>query len=170
MQRRDFLKYSAFLGAATMLPAWSRFAFAAQERPALGIPPLLTADNAQKITLNIQQGKMAFIPGKTTQTWGYNGDLLGPALKLRRGKPVTVDIVNKLPEATTVHWHGLEISGEQDGGPQAIIAPGGIRTVSFTPDQPEATCWFHPHTHGKTGHQVAMGLAGLVLIEDDNTA
>lgn len=122
MQRRDFLKYSAFLGAATMLPAWSRFAFAAQERPALGIPPLLTTDNAQKITLNIQQGKMAFIPGKTTQTWGYNGDLLGPALKLRRGKPVTVDIVNKLPEATTVHWHGLEISGEQDGGPQAIIA------------------------------------------------
>ncbi|VDY35655.1 Copper efflux oxidase [Morganella morganii] len=113
---------------------------------------------------------MAFIPGKTTQTWGYNGDLLGPALKLRRGKPVTVDIVNKLPEATTVHWHGLEISGEQDGGPQAIIAPGGTRTVSFTPDQPEATCWFHPHTHGKTGHQVAMGLAGLVLIEDDNTA
>ncbi|HHN8407779.1 TPA: multicopper oxidase CueO [Morganella morganii] len=170
MQRRDFLKYSAFLGAATMLPAWSRFAFAAQERPALGIPPLLTADNAQKITLNIQQGKMAFIPGKTTQTWGYNGDLLGPSLKLQRGKPVTVDIVNKLPEATTVHWHGLEISGEQDGGPQAIIAPGATRTVRFTPDQPEATCWFHPHTHGKTGHQVAMGLAGLVLIEDDNTA
>ena len=46
-----------------MLPAWSRFAFAAQERP-LGIPPLLTADNARKITLNIQQGKMAFIPAK----------------------------------------------------------------------------------------------------------
>lgn len=64
MQRRDFLKYSAFLGAATMLPAWSRFAFAAQERPALGIPPLLTADNAQKITLNIQQGQMVFIPEK----------------------------------------------------------------------------------------------------------
>ncbi|MEG0277874.1 MAG: multicopper oxidase CueO [Morganella sp. (in: enterobacteria)] len=170
MQRRDFLKYSVFLGAATMLPAWSRFAFAAENRPSLGIPPLLPSDNAQKITLNIQQGQVSFAAGKTTPTWGYNGDLLGPALKLKRGKPVTVDIVNKLPEATTVHWHGLEISGEQDGGPQAIIEPGKTRTVNFTPDQPEATCWFHPHTHGKTGYQVAMGLAGLVLIEDENSA
>ena len=57
--------------------------------------------------------------------------------------------------------------GEQDGGPQATIAPGKSRTVTFTPDQAESTCWFHPHTHGITGKQVAMGLGGLVIIEDD---
>ncbi|SUB18363.1 Copper efflux oxidase [Pantoea agglomerans] len=47
-----------------------------------------------------------------------------------------------------------------------MIAPGGSRQVSFTPDQPAATCWYHPHLHGKTGHQVAQGLAGLILLED----
>ena len=65
---------------------------------------------------------MAFILAKPPKHRDITVIYWAPALKLRRGKPVTVDIVNKLPEATTVHWHGLEISGEQDGGPQAIIA------------------------------------------------
>jgi blue copper oxidase len=80
---------------------------------------------------------------------------------------VTVDIHNTLAEETTLHWHGLP--GEVDGGPQGIIKAGGTRSVTFTPNQRAATCWFHPHQHGKTGHQVAMGLAGLVLIEDDES-
>ncbi|MBN0343298.1 multicopper oxidase domain-containing protein, partial [Pseudomonas aeruginosa] len=50
-----------------------------------------------------------------------------------------------------------------------VIAPGATRTVSFTPTQRAATCWFHPHQHGSTGRQVAMGLAGLVLIEDEES-
>jgi blue copper oxidase len=95
--------------------------------------------------------------------------LLGPALQLRKGKAVTVDIHNTLAEETTLHWHGLEVPGEVDGGPQGIIKAGGKRSVTFTPEQRAATCWFHPHQHGKTGHQVAMGLAGLVLIEDDES-
>ncbi|WP_164066761.1 multicopper oxidase domain-containing protein, partial [Serratia marcescens] len=73
-----------------------------------------------------------------------------------------VDITNQLAEETTLHWHGLEVPGEVDGGPQGVIAPGATRTVSFTPTQRAATCWFHPHQHGSTGRQVAMGLAGLV--------
>ena len=51
-----------------------------------------------------------------------------------------------------------------------MIHPGATRTVNFTVDQPAATCWFHPHTHGKTGSQVMMGLAGLVLLEDEESA
>lgn len=116
----------------------------------------------------VQAGKTTFGQHAAT-TWGYNGNLLGPALQLRKGKAVTVDIHNTLAEETTLHWHGLEVPGEVDGGPQGIIRPGGKRSVNFTPDQRAATCWFHPHQHGKTGHQVAMGLAGLVLIEDDES-
>ena len=56
--------------------------------------------------------------GKAATTWGYNGNLLGPAVKLQRGKAVTVDIYNQLTEETTLHWHGLEVPGEVDGGPQ----------------------------------------------------
>jgi len=167
MQRRDFLKYSAALGAMSALPLWSRSLFAA-ERPALPVPPLLTADAQNRIALTVQAGETLF-GNKRAATWGYNGALLGPALQLRQGREVTVEIRNALAEETTVHWHGVEVPGEVDGGPQGIIKPGGSRTVTFTPTQQAATCWFHPHQHGKTGRQVAMGLAGLVLIEDENS-
>lgn len=165
MQRRDFLKYSVALGVASALPLWSRSVFAA-DRPALPIPELLTADASNRIQLIVQAGQSNFA-GKTATTSGYNGNLLGPAVKLNKGQSVNVDIHNQLAEETTLHWHGLEIPGEVDGGPQGIIPAGGKRSVTFTPDQRAATCWFHPHQHGKTGHQVAMGLAGLVLIEDE---
>ncbi|MBJ9338522.1 multicopper oxidase CueO [Citrobacter portucalensis] len=165
MQRRDFLKYSVALGVASALPLWSRSVFAA-DRPVLPIPDLLTADASNRMQLVVQAGKSSFA-GKTATTWGYNGNLLGPAVKLNKGQSVTVDIHNQLAEETTLHWHGLEIPGEVDGGPQGIIPAGGKRSVTFTPDQRAATCWFHPHQHGKTGRQVAMGLAGLVLIEDE---
>ncbi|MES3501031.1 multicopper oxidase CueO [Citrobacter portucalensis] len=165
MQRRDFLKYSVALGVASALPLWSRSVFAA-DRPALPIPDLLTADASNRMQLVVQAGQSSFA-GKTATTWGYNGNLLGPAVKLNKGQSVTVDIHNQLAEETTLHWHGLEIPGEVDGGPQGIIPAGGKRSVTFTPDQRAATCWFHPHQHGKTGRQVAMGLAGLVLIEDE---
>lgn len=167
MQRRDFLKYSAALGVASALPLWSRAAFAA-ERPVLPIPNLLAPDARNQVNLVVQAGKTAFGAHHAT-TWGYNGNLLGPAIQLRKGKALTVNIHNTLNEETTVHWHGLEVPGEVDGGPHGIIKPGGQRTVTFTPEQRAATCWFHPHQHGKTGHQVAMGLAGLVLIEDDES-
>nr|WP_318382936.1 multicopper oxidase CueO [uncultured Enterobacter sp.] len=167
MQRRDFLKYSAALGVMSALPGWSARAMAADTR-ALPIPPLLTADAQNRLQLTVQAGKTVF-GNKTATTWGYNGNLLGPAIQLRRGTAVTVQIRNQLAEETTVHWHGLEVPGEVDGGPQGIISAGGERTVTFTPSQRAATCWFHPHQHGKTGHQVAMGLAGLVLIEDDES-
>ena len=165
MQRRDSLKYSVALGVASALPLWSRTAFAA-DRPALPIPDLLTADASNRIQLIVKAGQSTFA-GKTATTWGYNGNLLGPAVKLNTGQAVSVDIHNQLAEETTLHWHGLEIPGEVDGGPQGVIPAGGKRSVTFTPAQRAATCWFHPHQHGKTGRQVAMGLAGLVLIEDD---
>lgn len=167
MYRRDFLKYSAVLGVASALPLWSRFALAA-DRPTLPLPNLLVPDTQSRIRLTVQAGQTLF-NGKAATTWGYNGNLLGPAIQLRRGKAVTVNIQNTLAEETTLHWHGLEVPGEVDGGPQGVIKPGETRTVSFTPQQPAATCWLHPHQHGKTGHQVAMGLAGLVLIEDNDS-
>jgi len=164
MQRREFLKLTAAVSVASALPLWSRSVFAAS-RPSLPVPELLTADARNRISLIIQAGKTQFGSHLAT-TWGYNGNLLGPALQLKQGEQATIDIHNRLAEETTVHWHGLEVPGAVDGGPQGVIAAGGSRTVTFTPTQRAATCWFHPHQHGKTGRQVAMGLAGLVLISD----
>lgn len=168
MHRRDFIKWTTLMGAATTLPGWSRLAFAA-DRPVLPVPAILKADYKGNYTLNLQRGQSQFLPGVTTETWGVNGDLLGPALRIKRGEPVKVTINNHLDVASTVHWHGLEIPGDIDGGPQGVIAPGASRTVQFQLDQPASTCWFHPHPHQTSGYQVAMGLAGLVLIEDDES-
>ncbi|WP_345830557.1 multicopper oxidase CueO [Erwinia sp. HDF1-3R] len=166
MQRRDFIKLSAAAGAASALPLWSRSLMAAMPRAELPIPSLLTPDPRGVMNITAQQGKTVW-QGQSVTSWGYNGSLLGPAIQLERGKAVTLNVHNALPEATTVHWHGLALPGDVDGGPQALIAPGASRSVSFTPDQPAATCWFHPHQHGRTGYQVAQGLAGLVLMNDE---
>lgn len=166
MQRREFIKLSAAVSAAGALPLWSRSLMAAEQRPDLPIPALLTPDARGEMNITAQTGHQTW-GGKTVPTWGYNGDLLGPAVQLERGKAVTINVRNTLPEATTVHWHGLAIPGDVDGGPQAVIAPGATRSVTFTPDQPAATCWFHPHQHDRTGYQVAQGLAGLAIIKDD---
>lgn len=168
MLRRDFIKLTAMLGASSALPFWSRAAFAA-DHPALPIPALLMPDAAGKIALNVQTGSMKWKAGMQTPTWGINGPLLGPAMRLQRGKDVAINVTNALPEATTMHWHGMEIPGTSDGGPQAVIEPGKMWTAEFKVDQPATTAWFHPHTHGLTGRQVAMGLGGLIIIDDEES-
>lgn len=167
MHRRDFIKLAAMYGGVAALPMWSRQAFAAS-RPALPVPNILEPDVRGTYRLTLQQGKSQFLPGVSTDTWGVNGNLLGPVIRLRRGKTVGVIVKNNLPDASTVHWHGLEIPGEVDGGPQAMMAPGGSREVQFKVDQPATTCWFHPHPHQTSGYQVAMGLAGMVIIDDED--
>lgn len=169
MLRRDFMKLAAAMGAVSLLPTWSRAALSAPQYPCLPIPALLWPDSHGKITIRVTEGKTQFLPAKSAVTWGYNGSLLGPAIKLKSGQCITIDIHNQLSEATALHWHGLKIPSEADGGPHAVIKPNAVRRVNFSVNQPEATCWFHPHPHGKTGYQVAMGLAGLVLIEDEGS-
>lgn len=146
MQRRDFLKYSVALGVANYRCGAAQYLRrnAQRYRSLICSRPMYR----NRIQLTIGAGQSTF-GGKTAATWGYNGNLLGPAVKLQRGKAVTVDIYNQLTEETTLHWHGLEVPGEVDGGPQGIIPPGGKRSVTLNVDQPAATCWFHPHQHGQ---------------------
>ncbi len=166
MQRRDFLKLSTAVGIAGALPWWGR-ALAA-ERPALPIPALLEADASGLFQLRAQPGQMLW-RRQPTRSWGYNGNLLGPTLRARQGQAVRVRVANQLAETTTIHWHGLEVPGTADGGPQASIPSGKEWQAAFRIEQPAATCWYHPHTHGQTGHQVAMGLAGLFILDDEES-
>jgi blue copper oxidase len=82
---------------------------------------------------------------------------------------VTVDFTNRLPEPTSVHWHGLIIPGDVDGGPHRPVAPGGRWRAVLAIDQPAATLWFHPHFYPTTAGQVTKGLAGLLIVDDDDT-
>ena len=74
---------------------------------------------------------------------------------------------NTLTESVAVHGHGLHVPGEVDGGPQLAIAPDADWQPSLSIVQPAATCWYHSHTHGKTGEQTYRGLAGLIIIDDE---
>lgn len=143
------------------------------ERP-LTFPPILEPvfEEGNQVTyeLTAQQGKMSFINGIETDTYGYNGDFLGPVIRLKEGQQVTMKLTNTLPDATTFHWHGLEVAGDaSDGGPHAVIEPGTTDTIEFTVNQKASTLWYHPHPMGYTAEQVYKGLAGLLYIDDANS-
>ena len=112
MHRRDFIKLLGILGASAALPFKTPQAWAAAQ-PSLPVPGLLRADVAWRIKIKIAEGS-TFWKQAATRTWGYNGPLLGPAISVRRGQNVVMDVENALPESTAVHWHGLEIPGTSD--------------------------------------------------------
>src|SRR5699024_1608951 len=120
--------------------------------------------------LTAQKSSKTFVRGIETETYGYNGDYLGPVIRAKKGEEVTVHIQNDLgEEETTVHWHGLKIPGDVDGGPHQVIAPDESMTTNFKILQRAATLWYHPHPLHKTCVHVYKGLAGLLLIEDEVT-
>ncbi|MDE2131033.1 MAG: multicopper oxidase domain-containing protein, partial [Betaproteobacteria bacterium] len=68
-------------------------------------------------------GTSELVAGTRTPTWGYNGPLLGPALRVPRGRAVRIAVTNNLDQSTTTHWHGAHVPGSMDGGPQSLILP-----------------------------------------------
>ncbi|HSI80976.1 MAG TPA: multicopper oxidase domain-containing protein [Solirubrobacterales bacterium] len=140
----------------------------------LAIPPLadseLDSEGRRVFTLTAEPGERALRPGGSTETWGFNGSYLGPTLRATRGEEVRVDFENGLDEATTVHWHGMHLPADADGGPHQIVEPGETWTPSWEIDQPAATLWYHPHLHGDTEAHVYRGLAGMFILDDSEEA
>jgi suppressor of ftsI len=136
----------------------------------LAIPPLapsvVNASGERIFELEAEKGEHRFLPAAATPTWGFNQDYLGPTLIADRGETVRVNVRNSLPEATSVHWHGMHLPAEMDGGPHQQIAPSHTWSPAWTIDQPAATLWYHPHLHGTTESHVARGLAGTFLLRD----
>jgi FtsP/CotA-like multicopper oxidase with cupredoxin domain len=181
MKRRQFVKKG--LTAVTLAGAGSTGlfllnnksflsnAYAGDFTTSLPIPPLLEnldiSGRTAQFRMAAQIGNRNFFSGKTTQTFGYNGDFLGPTIQVRNGQQFNLQMTNNLPEVTTLHCHGLHLPAKWDGGPRQPIAPGSTWSPDFTIKQQAATLWYHPHAMGKTGEQVYQGLAGLFLIEDE---
>ncbi|PWF99879.1 multicopper oxidase family protein [Levilactobacillus bambusae] len=138
----------------------------------LNIPPLLQPDKSTDTdtyyTVEAQEGETQFLPGAKTKTWGYNAPYLGQTIVFENGKNVHIDLKNSVPELTTFHWHGLNVSGPIiDGGCHAPVYPGETSHIDFKVDQPAATLWLHAHPCPATAEQVWKGLAGMVLVKDD---
>ena len=144
---------------------------AATRRNALKIPKLIegTTGNGKIYELGIEAGNTRFLPGLSTPTIGINGAYLGPTIRASAGDRVTMRVKNNLTEPTTLHWHGLHIPARHDGGPHQVINPGEVWEPVFEIKQRASLCWYHAHLNEQTGEQVLRGLAGLFLIEDDES-
>jgi FtsP/CotA-like multicopper oxidase with cupredoxin domain len=109
-------------------------------------------------------------PGMNAHLWGYNGQSPGPTIEAVEGEKVRIFVTNHLPEATTVHWHGMDIVNGMDGVvglTQPGIPPGKTFVYEFV--LPRAgTHMYHPHADEMT--QMAMGMMGFFVIHPRDPA
>jgi FtsP/CotA-like multicopper oxidase with cupredoxin domain len=138
-----------------------------------------------EIRLRAAPAEAAILPGRPTQVWSYQAELLkgepaslqtipgsflGPTMRVRRGQKLRVHFSHELPGADTrsiVHWHGLTLPSEQDAHPRHAVARGQTYVYEFTVADRAGTYWYHPHPDMATGRQVYWGLAGLFIVSDD---
>ena len=185
--RRNFLLGSAGASVAVAATGVSRVALAALPEPVLQtsaatMPPLVpeTGRNYNPVvTLNgwtlpwrMNNGVKEFhlvaepvvremAPGFKAHLWGYNGQSPGPTIEVVEGDRVRVFVTNKLPEHTSIHWHGQRLPNGMDGVvglTQASILPGKTFVYEFVARRP-GTFMYHPHADEMT--QMAMGMMGF---------
>ncbi len=182
MHRRDLLRIlglSTVAGAMGCAPESAEphpAAFARQTTPGAGFVPDV------ELWLTAAPDEVPVLPGAPTRVWRFTGQLasgpagtlqdlpgsfLGPVIRLRRGQRVRVRFANQLGEDSIVHWHGLDVPESADGHPRLAIGHGEQYVYDFDVINRAGTYWYHPHPHRRTGAQVYQGLAGLLLIGDD---
>jgi spore coat protein A len=196
-------------GAATLMP-WGKLVPGAFAAPAptspnltkyldpLPIPATLPAASSYQIAMTqFKQVLHSQLPATTV--WGYGGTYPGPTIEARRGQPISVNWMNKLPlkhllqpandptihgaetrwpeVRNVVHLHGIKVMPEFDGYPEAWWTPDGQMgadfqgtTYQYPNDQQATTLWYHDHALGITRLNVYTGLAGFYLIRDNTEA
>jgi FtsP/CotA-like multicopper oxidase with cupredoxin domain len=132
-------------------------------------PPVLRniSSTPHTVEVNIVAAptRIAILPGRLTDVYAYNGSIPGPTLEAREGDRVIIHFRNDLPEATTVHWHGVHLPANMDGSPFDPVPPGGHYDYIFNiPRGTAGTYWYHPHPDGRSEYQAAMGLFGAFIV------
>ncbi|MFD8989284.1 multicopper oxidase family protein [Streptomyces goshikiensis] len=134
-------------------------------------PEVRAAEAARKATGPLTEVKVTATAtpldlggGVSVRSWAYGDTLPGKEVRATAGGTLALTLANNLPEATSLHWHGLALRNDMDGVPgltQRDIAPGGSFSYEFAVPTP-GTFWFHPHT----GVQQDRGLYAPLIIED----
>ena len=185
--RRDFFKAAGIAGGAVTAATVGKFALAGLPEPVIQskpdtMPPLVPNTGRPYnpvVTLNgwtlpwrMNQGVKEFhlvaepvvremAPGFKAHLWGYNGQSPGPTIEVVEGDRVRIFVTNKLPEHTSVHWHGQRLPNGMDGVSgltQKSIKPGQTFVYEFVARRP-GSFMYHPHADEMT--QMAMGMMGL---------
>ena len=137
---------------------------------ALPIPSLIRPidrNGIKHFDLNVNEAQHEFFDGILTNTFSISSTYLGPTLLLTKGDNVSLNYTNNLSEVITMHGHGMHLPAQMDGTPHQEIPAGTTWSAQYTVNQKACTNWYHPHTHHKTPHHVYQGLAGMIIIEDD---
>ncbi|MCF6244031.1 MAG: multicopper oxidase domain-containing protein [Sulfurovum sp.] len=183
MQRRSFLTLSSITalwivtgcGGKKSANGSSNDIIASKNQ--LPIPELLNPTEKNGIKhydLQVQKAKHTFFEGIETNTYAISSTstphtYLGPTLLMQNGQKVSVNYTNALGEEITMHGHGMHVPPTMDGSAHQPIAPNQTWSAQYTVNQRACTNWYHPHTMDKTAPQVYHGLAGLIIIEDDES-
>ena len=184
--RRAFLQAAGLAGGAVAATLVNRVALAAlpdpvvQTEPAT-MPPLsppagrpyrpVVTLNGWTLPWRMHRGAKEFhlvaepvvremAPGLKAHLWGYNGQSPGPTIEVVEGDRVRIFVTNRLPEHTSIHWHGQRLPNGMDGVSgltQPAIKPGQTFVYEFTARRP-GTFMYHPHADEMT--QMAMGMMG----------
>jgi FtsP/CotA-like multicopper oxidase with cupredoxin domain len=172
LNRRQFLASGATAFAAKMMaqklqpqtggPVATKGVATAQ-------PRLQPADH----TLTIGPCSLEISPGVVVKTIGYNGSVPGPMLRLKRGAPLSIDVVNKSGHPELVHWHGLTTDVENDGAMEEgspMIAAGATQRYHLTPE-PTGTRWYHTHASAYDDLSLSTytGQFGFLIVEGGQT-
>jgi len=176
MKRRDAL-LGIGAGAAAMFARVAPFKW-----PAAAFDGTNTFEPDVDIRLVAAPAEVQIVPGARARVWRFTGSVLkgpptslqvlpdsylGPVIRLKRGQHVRVRFQNNLPEPSIVHWHGLDVPEAADGHPRLAVGPGSEYVYEFEVINRAGTYWYHPHAHGSTGKQVYQGLAGVLIVTDD---
>lgn len=182
--RRRFLQHSS-LGVLSFaaFPSWL------QAMPEMASYPANKASANFKpdveLELIARANSLNILPGKATGVMQYfakllkgpantvtviPGSFLGPIIRLQKGQKVRVHYHNQLNEPSITHWHGLHVPTLMDGQPQYAIAPGEKFVYEFEVLNRASMNIYHPHPHGRTAAQVYHGLAGALVVNDEEEA
>jgi FtsP/CotA-like multicopper oxidase with cupredoxin domain len=120
-------------------------------------------DGVKVFDLTMSETSWEVQPGVVKKAWTFNGVVPGPAIVVNEGDKVRFNVLNRLPEHTAVHWHGMVLPNAQDGVPgvtQDHIMPGERFTYDWTAKS-TGTHWYHAH---EGGTQVGRGLYGALIV------
>ncbi len=144
--------------------------------PALAFDPPVAVDinpdpDIVEVNLSAAETTWQFITGIDTTVYAYIDDstgvasIPGPTIEAEVGDTIIVNFTNNLPEATTIHWHGVDTPATMDGShrAQAHIQPGATFRYEY-PVLDASLFWYHPHV--RTFDQVEKGLYGALLVRD----
>ncbi|ANT50584.1 multicopper oxidase family protein [Mesorhizobium amorphae] len=126
--------------------------------------------NVKEFHLVAEPVEREMAPGMIAYLWGYNGQSPGPTLEAVEGDRVRIFVTNKLPEHTTVHWHGMILPSGMDGV-TGLTQPGIPTGKTFVYEfdlVKSGTFMYHPHADEMT--QMAMGMMGFFVIHPKDPA